>query len=216
MNQIYKQAIIKKPVINNEDDLQEENKYLTFIGKCYGDWTSRPVLPSDVRLDVLMKNSVIKKHFEENGFATDWKQDGLILHPDILKSDYAGEIGEEAFKAIVLQYTNCKEEDFVHLEGVNYELADFVIYNPDRKTYKIAFDVKNMNPLVEHLDKQGDMITKDKRTEKIKRLGCQLITVNMLQLPTESMDGVTEIHGIIDGDGNVIPSAIETLKKLIE
>lgn len=216
MNQIYKQAIIKKPVINNEDDLQEENKYLTFIGKCYGDWTSRPVLPSDVRLDVLMKNSVIKKHFEENGFATDWKPDGLILHPDILRSDYAGEIGEEAFKAIVLQYTNCTENDFVHLEGIDYELADFVIYNPDRKTYKIAFDVKNMNPLVEHLDKQGDMITKDKRTGKIKRLGCQLITVNMLQLPTESMDGVTEIHGIIDGDGNVIPSAIETLKKLIE
>jgi hypothetical protein len=133
-----------------------------------------------------------------------------------LKYDYAGEIGEEAFKAIVLQYTNCTENDFVHLEGIDYELADFVIYNPDRKTYKIAFDVKNMNPLVEHLDKQGDMITKDKRTEKIKRLGCQLITVNMLQLPTESMDGVTEIHGIIDGDGNVIPSAIETLKKLIE
>jgi hypothetical protein len=73
-----------------------------------------------------------------------------------------------------------------------------------------------MNPLVEHVDKHGDMATRYKRTEKIKRLGCQLITVNMLQLPTESMDGITEIHGIIDGDGNVIPSAIETLKKLIE
>ena len=216
MNQLYKQAIIKKPVINNEDDLQEENKYLTFIGKCYGDWTSRPVLPSDVRFDVLMKNSVIKKHFEENGFATDWKTDGLILHPEILRYDYAGEIGEEAFKAIVLEYTNCTENDFVHLEGLDYELADFVIYNPDRKTYKIAFDVKNMNPLVEHIDKQEDMATRYKRAEKIKRLGCQLITVNMLQLPTETMDGVTEIHGIIDNDGNVIPSAIKTLKKLIE
>ena len=109
---------------------------------------------------------------------------------------------------------NCKEEDFKHLEGRDYELADFVICNPDG-TYKIAFDVKNMNPLVEHNDKQGELATKDKRKIKRERLGCQLITVSMLQLTGESMDAVTEIHGIIDNDGNIIPSAIDRLKRII-
>lgn len=242
MNQSYKQTIIKKPVIDDYNELVEEDKQLTFICKCYGDWQRnenneyffsfdpnrrndicpqgkgklypQPISPSTVRLDVLIKNDVIRKHFITNGYATDWKSGNLILHPEILKTDYAGEIGEEAFKAIVLEYTNCKEEDFKHLEGRDYELADFVICNPDG-TYKIAFDVKNMNPLVEHNDKQGELATKDKRKIKRERLGCQLITVSMLQLTGESMDAVTEIHGIIDNDGNIIPSAIDRLKRII-
>lgn len=37
----------------------------------------------------------------------------------------------------------------------------------------------------------------------------------MLQLTGESMDAVTEIHGIIDNDGNIIPSAIDRLKRII-
>ena len=69
----------------------------------------------------MIKNDVIRKHFITNGYATDWKSGNLILHPEILKTDYAGEIGEEAFKAIVLEYTNCKEEDLKHLEGREYE-----------------------------------------------------------------------------------------------
>ena len=233
---------MKNCAFNDYNELIEEDKYLTFIYKCYGDWQRnenneyffsfdpnrwndicpqgkgkpypQPISPSTVRLDVLMKNDVIREHFVANGYATDWKPGGLILHPEILKTDYAGEIGEEAFKAIVLEYTNCKEEDFKHLEGRDYELADFVICNPDG-TYKIAFDVKNMNPLVEHNDKQGELATKDKRKIKRERLGCQLITVSMLQLPGESMDAVTEIHGIIDNDGNIIQSAIDTLKRII-
>ena len=66
-----------------------------------------------------------------------------------------------------------------------------------------------------HNDKQGELATKDKRKIKRERLGCQLITVSMLELPGESMDAITEIHGVIDNDGNIIPSAIETLKRII-
>ncbi len=162
-----------------------------------------------------MKNKVIRLYFEQNGFATDWKTEGMILHPDILMTDYAGEIGEEAFKAIVLHYTNCKENEIRHLEGRDYELADFVICNPDG-SYKIAFDVKNMNPDIDHDDKPGELPTKEKRAIKRKRLGCQLITVNMLQLSKEPMGDITEIHGIIDDNGKIIESAIETLKLLID
>jgi hypothetical protein len=240
MNQSYKQTIIRKPVITTLEDLDENDKRLTFMAKCYGDWKRNsecelyyyfderfracpkgkgklfpyPISPSYVRLDVLMKNPVIKSHFEKNGFATTWEKEGMILHPQILATDYAGEIGEEAFKAILLHYTDCTEEEVKHLEGKDYELADFVITNEDG-SYRIAFDVKNMNPKVDHKDKEGDMPTAKKREIKRKRLGCELITVNMLNMNTTGMDELREIHGVIDEDGTIIPSAIERIQKLV-
>lgn len=240
MNQSYKQTIIRKPVITTLEDLDENDKRLTFMPKCYGDWKRNsecelnyyfderfracpkgkgklfpyPISPSYVRLDVLMKNPVIKSHFEKNGFATTWEKEGMILHPQILATDYAGEIGEEAFKAILLHYTDCTEEEVKHLEGKDYELADFVIINEDG-SYRIAFDVKNMNPKVDHKDKEGDMPTAKKREIKRKRLGCELITVNMLNMNTTGMDELREIHGVIDEDGTIIPSAIERIQKLV-
>ncbi len=240
MNQSYKRTIITKPVISSLEELNDIDKQLPFIFKCYGMWgqdengcysfscdtkhnnricTSKEgktytISPSYVRLDTLMKNPIIKEHFEKNGFATNWKEGGLILHPRILATDYAGEIGEEAFKAILLYYTNCTEENLKHLEGKDYELADFVIMNSDG-SYKIAFDVKNMNPKVDHKDKLGDIPTTKKRQLKQKRLGCEVITVNILQIDANGMDEIREIGGIIDIEGNIIPSAIERIKQLV-
>lgn len=240
MYQSYKQTIIRKPVIATLEDLDESDKRLTFITKCYGDWKRNskcefnyyfnesfkacpkgkgkpfpyPISPSYVRLDVLMKNPVIKCHFERNGFATTWEKEGMILHPQILATDYAGEIGEEAFKAILLHYTDCTEDNVKHLEGKDYELADFVITNEDG-SYRIAFDVKNMNPNADHNDKKGDMPTAQKREIKHKRLGCELITVNMLHMNTTGMDEIHEIHGVIDENGKIIPSAIERIQQLV-
>lgn len=237
MNQSYKRAIITKPVIKGWDNLDEEDRYLTFITKCYGNWqrdekggyyfsydkykicpdgkgTRYYISPSDVRLDVLMKNEVIRKHFEKNGFATDWNGEGLILHPQILRSEYAGEIGEEAFKALLLHYTDCKEEEIKHLDGKDYELADFVICNPDG-SYRVAFDVKNMNPKAYHNDNYGDMSTTEKRKKKVSRLNCRLVTVNMLQINESLMDEINEIGGLIDMNGSIVPKGIDTLKKLV-
>jgi len=240
MNQGYKHTIITKPVIDSLDDLDEQDKRLTFIHKCYGDWKRDdnggitffyndhlrvcpsghgkrfpyPISPSYVRLDILMKNNVIREYFERNGYATTWKQTGLILHPQILSTDYAGEIGEEAFKALVLHYTGCPESRFKHLEGKDYELADFVVCNPDG-SHKIAFDVKNMNPKVDHIDKLGDIPTTEKRKDKKERLGCDIIVVNMVQIEEELFDGIHEIGGMIDNNGIVIPDAIERIKKYI-
>jgi hypothetical protein len=161
-----------------------------------------------------MKHPVSKSHFENNGFTTTWRACGLIRHPQILATDYAGEIGEEAFKAILLHYTDCSEENLKHLEGKDYELADYVVTNPDG-SYKVAFDVKNMRPDADHNDRYGDMPTTLKREIKRKRLGCEIVTVNMLKLSASSMDETREIGGIIDENGNIIYSAIEQLKNLV-
>ena len=162
-----------------------------------------------------MKNKVIKEHFERNGFATSWAQDGLILHPQILATDYTGEIGEEAFLALVHHYTDCKPDEIKHLEGKDYELADFVLCNPDG-SYRLAFDVKNMNPNADHNDKNGDLPTSEKRKKKEERLKCKLITVNILKIDATLMDDINEIGGIIDEQGNIVYRGLETLKELIK
>lgn len=241
MIQSYKKTIIKKPVIDNLDELTDDDKILTFIAKCYGNWghdkngcysfscdtnndnricvsgkgNSYTISPSKTRLDILMKNNVIKEHFVRNGYATSWKPNGLILHPQILRTDYAGEIGEEAFKAIMLEYTDCTEENLKHLDGKDYELADFVVTNPDG-TYKIAFDVKNMNPKADHNDNPNDIPTSKKREIKRKWLGCELITVNMLQINKTEMGDNREIAGVIDENGKILNRAIEQLINLVK
>ena len=89
-----------------------------------------------------------------------------------------------------------------------------MVLNPDG-SYKVAFDVKNMNPSIEHLDREGDMPTLEKRQEKVNRLGCPLYTINMLKMPSESMDRY-EICGLIDEDGHVRGDAMLKIKSLIE
>lgn len=238
-NQNYKQIIIKHPVINSLEELGEEGRKLTFISKCYGDWKRNEdkgysfyyndqsknstiipsgekkidISPKKAKLEVLMKNEVIKTHFEKYGYATDWKEGSLILHPKILASDYVGEIGEEAFRAIVFKYTDIKENQLTHLEGKDYELADFIIKNPDG-TNRIAIDVKNMRPRADHDDREGDIHTSEKRKKKEERLKCNLITVNILKLenPTHSDK---EIGGLIDNEGNIVPEGIEKLNDLL-
>lgn len=238
MNQSYKHTIISKPVIDSLDELIGEDSKLTFISRCYGDWpmegsggyvfhydssknrlccagkgNSYTITPSKTRLDTLMKNSVIKKYFEKQGYATEWKQGKYILHPDILATDYTGEIGEEAFKALLLHYTSILSDEIKHLEDKEYEYADFIVQKADGR--RIAFDVKNMNPNVEHDDQEGDLPTAEKRRRKEEKLGCPIITVNMLRLERPSLNATKEISGMIDENGMILPEAIDTLTKLL-
>ncbi len=241
MNQSFKRTIIKKPVISSLEELDDSDKQTTFIAKCYGAWNHHgnngfrfrynstkemcvtssnkesknyTINVSTVRLDVLMRNPVVRKHFQEHGYAIDWEKDGLILHPEILAHEYVGEIGEEAFKALAVHYCGVQEDDLKHLEGRDYELADFVLMNQDG-SYKIAFDVKNMRSQG-HNDGINDMNTTEKRQKKSGRLGCPLYTVNILKLDYETIDVQHEIGGLLTNDGEIVPQAIQHLRRLIK
>lgn len=227
----FKQIILKNPTLDSIDILENENIGIN-IEQCYGEWKTDKkrqgydywrtekkisvkgndsilyrITPEDVRLDIMMKNPIIKTHFEKSGFATCWKcEHSYILHPNILQSWYAGEIGEQAFLALIKQEIGI---DFVRLKGKDYELADFVIKDKNGKNL-IAYDVKNYNPDFVHVDNINDVDTPEKRQYKRERLGCRVVTVNILEI--EGLQNTSdEIGGLIDKNGIVINENLEII-----
>ena len=237
--QAFKQVIIKHPVIRDWNDLTESERTVLSFSRFYGDWPRSEtneltyyqdqfhhfvtsdaagavcyhLSPDSVRLPQLVANPDIRAYFEAEGIACEWKQEGQILHPSLLLSDYCGEIGEQAFVAICQAIDPSVRERLRPLSMRDYEMADFVLYAPDG-TRRLAFDVKNFAPTLQHDDRPGDIPTADKREEKVKRLGCPLYTVNLLELPSPSIDPY-EITGLIREDGTYISSNINKLKMLI-
>lgn len=212
--QCFKQFILKYPVVAEDFSFENADSAISlFIDKCYGHEQGE-VSPHSTRLDVMMKNDLIKQHFLRNGFATDWPADGRRLLPELLASSYAGELGEEAFLAIVLGQGLCAANRIGHFTDREYELADFVITDKEGRKL-LAIDVKNYNPEFNHDDRAGDVPTAEKRRMKRERLGCRLITVNIVKLDNPSIDP-DEIDGLIDKDGRLIEKAINKLKQIIE
>lgn len=80
----------------------------------------------------------------------------------------------------------------------------------------IAFDVKNMDPSNLHLDTKGDIDTHTKRELKERRLGCKIVTVNIVEIADPLADEISEIGGLIDNNGNIILSAIDRIRKLVK
>lgn len=234
--QKLKEVFLRYPVVPSSEWLREQYPDMPLIDMYYGAWPRRYdegyafwmkdgelcddtkgqryyVSPLSVQLEQMMRCREIRSWFEEHEYATKWSQDGLILHPQILSFFYAGELGEQAFLALMRDSVGLEEGRLEHLTGKDYELADFVIKNPDG-TNRVAFDIKNYNPDLSHEDKIGDVPTAKKRAEKEKRLGCRLMTVNIMKMPKASQD-ISEITGLIESNGNIVESAIRKLKEIV-
>ena len=131
-------------------------------------------------------------------------------------SSYMGELGEMAFLAIVFGYGLLDDESLIrHLEGYDYELADFIILDKN-DNYRLAIDVKNRNPNC-CLDGLYDIPTSKKRKHKEHRLKCPLITVNILpEMIVGAEPNVKEVIGLIDSNGNPLQTNQERLKQIID
>lgn len=211
-NESFKKTILRKPFIDTIDELTDEEKFFPDIDWCYTDTEGENFesYTSKSKLEILMKNNVIKRYFVKHGYATEWKCKGMALHKDILESVYAGEIGEQAFKALVLEYTGWDEDKLPHLEGKLYEYADFILKNI-RGDNRIAFDVKNLCPTGLLIDNPWDMPSMEKLAVKQERLSCNVILVNIIEIAGSTMDEVKEIPGLIDRDGKVIKKNMDKL-----
>ena len=163
------------------------------------------------RLKYLMKNQIIHQYFKDHGYATHWDE-GLLLNPNILADRYTGKIGEIAAKATFLGLGLCKEKHIKSMiQTMNWEQADIVIAD-DAGNNKVAFDIKNFIPGYIHEDNERGIPALIKQREKEHRLGCLVVTINMLGCGEKSRDGIREIYGLIDQDGNYIPESINILK----
>ena len=100
---------------------------------------SRPVLVSEegCQLPRLMSNPVIRQHFKQQRFATQWPPLPWVMTPAAYQNIYKGALGEESVKAILTEQGCLIEE----LPIPAYERFDFIVVNP--RGLRIAVDAKH-------------------------------------------------------------------------
>lgn len=90
------------------------------------------------QLPILMRNPVVKAHFQAKNYATRWESHPYMLNPAAFFNLYKGALGEEAVKAIL---TSVGFE--VHdLPDEAFEASDFLIRIPHASSF-IAVDAKH-------------------------------------------------------------------------
>ena len=92
----------------------------------------------------LMKNSSIKKFFEENGYAIDFKKSRYVMTPNFYKQIYLAALGEAVGKYIIDNLLGFEIEPLE--SGQQYEAFDFKVGN-------LYFDFKNWNNFFKDSDK---------------------------------------------------------------
>lgn len=163
------------------------------------------------RLDIFMKVPCIKKYFEEKGYATEWLEGDYIMQPSAVQQLYMGEVGEQAFMAILRDYAGV---DMEKLPRQLWEHADF-LYG------RLAFDVKNYNPTEPY---EGEKAVGPHYADKVAAFQRHLFVVQMFRYPKRQLfqpyddwgvDGyhLYEVNGLIDMQGNIY---YENLHKLID
>ena len=161
------------------------------------------------RLDVFMRVPCIRQFFEEKGYATSWREGDYIMQPSAVQQLYMGEVGEQAFLAIL---RSCAGVEMEKLPRQLWEHADF-LYG------RLAFDVKNYNPTEPYV---GDMAVGPHFADKVAALQRDLFVVQMLPYPhlksfeqyhDWGVDGhrLYEVNGIIDTNGNIIHKNVEKI-----
>lgn len=162
------------------------------------------------RLDLLMKSPVVKSYFKEIGCATFWEPKGQLITPVICQSIYAGEIGEQAIRALL------RERDIgVHqMPDGEFEIFDMVAGHVplDAKNYKGGF-----SSLV-HAHRENMIQNAVRKAVRIKRDKVLLVSVFGTAdgtISRETRDGVTIvlIDGIMKNSGETLHDSLSLIKE---
>lgn len=216
-----KDFLLRNPTIDSACDLPRVmDRILPELPCCYRKTVNRKpeymfegatINEDYTRLDAFMKVPCIKKYFEDKGYATVWYEGDYIMQPAAVQQLYMGEVGEQAFIAILRNYAGV---DMEKLPQQLWEHADF-LYG------RLAFDVKNYNPIGPY---EGDKAVGPHYADKVAALQHHLFVVQMFPFsnrkPFEQLyecgaDGydLYEVNGLINMQGNII---YENLYKLID
>lgn len=117
------------------------------------DHNSHLISADEMRLNILMQNSIIKNYFIKHDYATTWHDAAeYILTPILANNIYKGALGEAAGKAILEEY-GCQLDD---LPPEYFELFDYVISYQGKQA---LIDFKHWN-----LDRHDSRSTAERET----------------------------------------------------
>ncbi len=144
-------------------------------------------------LEKIMTIDVIKNHFIEKGYATQFEQNNYVMLPIIYNNIYKGALGEEAGLVLFEKYIGIKLEEI--RDGKKFEKFDFV-YNDYYVDFKFWQDTPNAS------------VDLEKFNEKIKLVEAKkAFVINILG---NSKDRISEFDKLI-----IIPSLIDEDTKKI-
>ena len=158
---------------------------------------------TNCRLDVIMKNPIVKKHFEDNGYCTSFYPNENLLLPAVYNNVYKGALGEIVGEFILKHYGINIE----HIKEINeYEKFDY-------KLNDLYFDFKLMK-------NTGYDVNYVKVRNKLNLIsGKGAIIINTLgdnKMLITNNDNVLTIPALLDENtGEVNKKAIDKLYSLI-
>lgn len=197
-------------VLKDNEGNKGESDYETLSLLTCDNGKAAEVSSVSTRLDILMKNPVIRQWFKQRGYAVKWETGNWMMQPYIANCIYQGSIAEEAFAALVQHYFGLECH---HPKGLMFETGDWTIANID-----LLFDIKNYHP--KHIDYRSEHDLSRNIRHKIQKSGRPLVFVNMLccderQQP-HGEGNVHQIPGLLDPEtGEVKLHALEYLQKLV-
>lgn len=158
---------------------------------------------TNCRLDVIMKNPIVKKHFEDNGYCTSFYPNENLLLPAVYNNVYKGALGEIVGEFILKHYG-------INIEYIK-ELNEYEKF--DYKLNDLYFDFKLMK-------NTGYDINYTKVRNKLNLIsGKEAIIINTLgdnKMLITNNENVLTIPALLDENtGEVNKKAIDKLYSLI-
>ncbi|WP_394132753.1 hypothetical protein [Marinobacter nauticus] len=200
----------KTEVLNSEGELK------FFDRADRGRWVSE----GESGLPELMRNTQVRKHFEEQGFAKEWQPHPYIMNPAAFFNLYKGALGEEGIK-VILRHFGFEVSD---LPNHVYETFDFLIRSSPDSTWT-AVDAKHWRNegIVENHSRKAAAIeqaigvTRFAYINLFDSMGSKLRFLDKELKPTnQAASSVIEIPGAIErSSGTVIEKHLVTLLEWI-
>ena len=165
-------------------------------------------------LPVMLRFEGMRKFFEEEGYATEFKESRWMMPPVVYNNIYKGALGEVCGKFILESCIYGLQLDEID-DRAKFEKFDFVLHNNSR----IFFDFK-------HWSEQTSIMLKEKEPEIRMKMAAvdavRVIIVNIIQGSVdygkfESADGmIVMVPCIINSDGNPVDEMIDKIRKSIQ
>ncbi|MCY1719234.1 hypothetical protein OU798_02720 [Prolixibacteraceae bacterium Z1-6] len=174
---------IEQPSCNNCYSYEQEGDYAN-VEIDFGDKLPYKVSQESIRLRELLEIKGVKNVFEDNKWATDFKENKYILPPELFNNIYKGAIGEQVGRFILENHFKLKLEE---LPLEHFELFDFKIKNEN-----VYIDFKHWKEETT-IDSQKQLEKIRKKLEKVN--GDKACIINILSSST--MNNLTSSDGKI-------------------